>query len=123
MLITEYWIRMAGANPAQAAAEPGVAEPGVNLDRLVEGNERIADSIVSGEEEAVQRMGLGVARAVVDGVAGGVASALNMAEAEFQLSNSRPGEAKCGRALDRLAGGLQCGAKIVGRLVRVGKGQ
>src|SRR5258707_11021557 len=111
---------MAGANAAQAAAEPGVAEAGVDRDGLVEGGERIADSIVGGEQETVQRVGLGVAWAVADGFLSGFASAVSMAEAEFQLSDSRPGEAKGGSALDGLAGGLQRGAKIVGGLMSVG---
>ncbi len=85
-------LRFTTTNPAQAATQPGVAQCGINANRLVEGRDGLLRSMRICQQEATNGMGLGVARCELQRAFDCRAGRCAMAETELQFRQSRPGE-------------------------------
>ena len=77
---------------AEAAAEPGVAEAGIDSERLIEGGDGVTSTVLRGQQEPAKSQGFGVAGGEVQAAAQGIGRNGGVAEAKLKFGNAFPGE-------------------------------
>src|ERR1041385_5814057 len=96
--------RVAAADAAKPAAQPGIGECGSHGDGFVEPVHGVAGLVLRGQEETLQRKRLGIARSEREAFGQSLQRASVVAEAEFKFSHSFPCKAEFGRMGRRLTG-------------------
>ena len=100
------------ANPAEAAAQPGVAERAVSGYGLIEGGEGGVNPVLGAQDEAPQGESFGIARRECQGFFQRLFGGVSAAEGKLQLGHSRPGEPEIGRYFHRETRRVQSSFKI-----------
>ena len=95
-------VRVASADAAQTASEPGVSEGRVHTDGLAEPVDGFAGLVLRSEQEAFQCQRLGIARTQFEAFVQAFQREIRVPETEFQLGHPRPGKTKLRRLGRRL---------------------
>ncbi len=116
-------LRLAAANAAQPASEPGIAQRPIKLDRLLKISQRRGNFILGGQQKSFQRQRLGVARREPQTFLHRLPGRPDPAKTELHLRHPRPREAKLGRSLRRLPRGAPRRLEPRLRLLVIGLGE
>src|SRR5262245_24486588 len=95
------------ADLAKAAAEPGVAESGIETDGLIDRVQGGAGPVVGGEQAAIEGVSLSIARTQFEGAVQRAPRLARAAGAELQFRHAFPSKGEPGRLDSGAAGGGQ----------------